>query len=114
MSSELTPILVYLDLPEHLANYMTVVVHPYTSFLVEGINFITLGGGFVALVSFLGDLKFCRGSVCNAARADALFCGLNVCLWLCTTALLGRQILGRRGGSARRGRYAPPPEMSQA
>jgi hypothetical protein len=52
--------------------------------------------GFVALATFLGKLLFCRGSVCAAARADAVFAAFSWLLWTGTSAILALEIF--KGG----------------
>lgn len=52
--------------------------------------------GFVALAVFLGKLLFCRGSVCAAARADAVFAAFNWLLWTGSSALVAINMF--RGG----------------
>lgn len=100
-------------IPDIIANYIPVVAHPFTSFFLEITNTILLFGGFVALAKFLGDLKFCRGNVCLAARFDVALSALAVVAWLLTMVLLGRQVLSRwvKPGM-RRGRYGPIGEMT--
>lgn len=51
--------------------------HPYAHFAFEVVNMLFYFAGFVALATFLGKLLFCRGSVCAAARADAVFAAFS-------------------------------------
>jgi len=37
--------------------------------------------GFAALCAFFGRLHFCRGSICQAARADVAFTSFSFALW---------------------------------
>jgi hypothetical protein len=52
--------------------------------------------GFIALATFLGKLLFCRGSVCSAARADAVFASLSWVLWTGSSVLLALDVF--KGG----------------
>lgn len=52
--------------------------------------------GFVALSTFLGKLLFCRGKVCGAARADAIFAAFSFALWAGTTTILALELF--KGG----------------
>jgi hypothetical protein len=52
--------------------------------------------GFIALSVFLGKLVYCRGSVCAAARADAVFAAFSWILWTGSTLILALEIF--RGG----------------
>lgn len=55
--------------------------------------------GFVAVSVFLGKLLFCRGSVCGAARADAVFAAFNWLLWSGSSALVAINLFkGGLGG----------------
>ena len=57
---------------------------------------------FVYLSAFIGGLLFCRGSVCGAARAAAVFGALSFLVWAASAALAGRQMAGSGIGSGRR------------
>lgn len=48
--------------------------------------------GFIALATFLGKLLFCRGSVCAAARADAVFAAFSWVLWAGTSTILALEL----------------------
>jgi hypothetical protein len=72
--------------------------HPYIHFGVELVNMLFYFAGFIALATFLGKLLFCRGSVCAAARADAVFAAFGWLLWTGTSALLALQMF--RGNKA--------------
>ncbi|KAF8854397.1 hypothetical protein BDZ45DRAFT_693440 [Acephala macrosclerotiorum] len=77
--------LVYLELSPR---FMAKVSHPYGHFGFSLLNVLFYFAGFIALAVFLGKLLFCRGSVCAAARADAVFAAFNWMLWTASTALL--------------------------
>jgi hypothetical protein len=70
--------------------------HPYAHLVVEAINTLFYFAGFVALATFLSKLLFCRGTVCAAARADAVFAALGWMLWTGTTTILALEIF--KGG----------------
>jgi hypothetical protein len=70
--------------------------HPYAHFAFEIINMLFYFAGFVALATFLGKLLFCRGSVCAAARADAVFAAFSWLVWTGTSAMLALEIF--KGG----------------
>jgi len=62
----------------------------------EVLNTLFYFAGFTALAVFLGKLLFCRGSVCAAARADAIFAAFSFLLWTGSTAILALEIF--KGG----------------
>jgi len=70
--------------------------HPYAHFVFELLNALFYFAGFIALAVFLGKLLFCRGSVCAAARADAVFAAFGWMLWTGTTVILALEMF--RGG----------------
>ncbi|KAH9221273.1 membrane-associating domain-containing protein [Leptodontidium sp. 2 PMI_412] len=45
--------------------------------------------GFIALSVFLGQLKYCQGSICTATKVDAVFGALSYTVWMASTATLG-------------------------
>ncbi|KHJ35441.1 hypothetical protein EV44_g0402 [Erysiphe necator] len=55
-------------------------------------NVLFYFAGFIALSTFISKLLFCRGSVCSAARADAVFAAFSWALWTGSTALLALEI----------------------
>ncbi|CZR54048.1 uncharacterized protein PAC_03931 [Phialocephala subalpina] len=77
--------LVYLELSPR---FMAKVSHPYGHLGLSLLNVLFYFAGFIALAVFLGKLLFCRGSVCAAARADAVFAAFSWMLWTASTALL--------------------------
>jgi len=52
--------------------------------------------GFIALSVFIGRLLFCRGSVCAAARADAVFAAFSWMLWTASSAIVAMKVF--KGG----------------
>lgn len=72
------------------------VSHPYAHLAFEVLNLLFYFAGFIALAAFLGKLLFCRGSVCAAARADAVFAAFSWLLWTGTTTILALEIF--KGG----------------
>jgi len=70
--------------------------HPFAHLAFEVANVLFYFAGFVALAVFLGKLLFCRGSVCAAARADAVFAAFSWLTWSATTAILALEIF--KGG----------------
>jgi hypothetical protein len=70
--------------------------HPYAHLGLELLNVLFYFAGFIALSVFLGKLLFCRGSVCAAARADAVFAAFNWILWTGSSALVAINMF--RGG----------------
>lgn len=75
---------------------LLIASHPYISFGVEVVNVFFYFAGFVALATFLGKLLFCRGSVCAAARADAVFAAFSWLLWTATSVVLALEMF--KGG----------------
>lgn len=88
-----------------------VVSHPYIHFGVELLNMLFYFAGFVALSVFLGKLLFCRGSVCSAARADAVFAAFLWLSWSASTALLALEMF--KGGLSKKG-DSPKMAMKEA
>ncbi|TVY35353.1 hypothetical protein LSUB1_G004454 [Lachnellula subtilissima] len=70
--------------------------HPYALFVVEILNTLFYFSGFIALAVFIGRLLFCRGSVCSAARADAVFAAFSWILWASSSVVGALKIF--RGG----------------
>jgi hypothetical protein len=68
--------------------------------------------GFVALSVFLSKLLFCRGSVCAAARAAAVFAALSFATWFLTAVLLGIDIF-KGGFRAAQGNIAQAAAMRE-
>jgi hypothetical protein len=83
----------YLELAPRFAPRAS---HPYAHFAFEIINTLFYFTGFIALATFLGRLLFCRGSVCAAAHADAVFAAFGWLMWMGSTALLAMEIF--KGG----------------
>jgi hypothetical protein len=52
--------------------------------------------GFIAQAVFLSKLLLCHGTVCHAARADAVFAAFSWALWTGSTAILAMEVF--RGG----------------
>jgi hypothetical protein len=70
--------------------------HPYAHFAFEVTNALFYFAGFIALAVFLGKLLFCRGTVCAAARADAVFAAFNWMLWTGSSTILALEFF--KGG----------------
>jgi len=86
-------VILYLELTPRYAKRVS---HPYAHFALELITTIFYFAGFIALSVFLGKLLFCRGSVCAAARADAVFAAFGFLFWVISTVILGLEIF--KGG----------------
>jgi len=92
--------------------FMARASHPYAHFGLEALNMLFYFAGFIALSAFLGKLLFCRGSVCAAARADAVFAAFSWLLWVGTSVILAMEIFkgGVRGtNSGSRGAMSQVP-----
>ncbi|KAE8446436.1 hypothetical protein EG329_012041 [Mollisiaceae sp. DMI_Dod_QoI] len=85
--------LIYLELAPR---FMAKASHPYGHLGLSVLNTLFYFAGFIALAVFLGKLLFCRGSVCAAARADAVFAAFSCLLWTASTALFAVDMF--RGG----------------
>lgn len=74
--------------------------HPYGHLVFEALNVLFYFAGFIALSDFISKLLFCRGSVCAAARSDAVFASFSWVLWTGSATLLALEIFkgGIRGG----------------
>jgi hypothetical protein len=51
--------------------------------------------GFIALSVFLSKLIFCHGTVCMAARADAVFAVFSYAVWAASATISGIEISRR-------------------
>jgi len=76
--------LAYLELTPR---FLSKVSHPIGHLAFSVLNSLFYFGGFIALAVFLGKLLFCRGSVCSAARADAVFAAFSWALWTFTAGM---------------------------
>ncbi|KAL3417666.1 hypothetical protein PVAG01_10676 [Phlyctema vagabunda] len=85
--------LLYLELTPR---FMAKASHPYAHIALETVNTLFYFAGFIALSAFLGKLLFCRGSVCSAARVDAVFAAFGFMAWAGTTTLLALEMF--KGG----------------
>lgn len=83
----------YLELAPR---FLPKLSHPIAHFTLELLNLLFYFCGFIALSVFLGKLLFCRGTVCGAARADAVFAAFNWVLWTGSSALLALEVF--KGG----------------
>ncbi|KAI6249495.1 hypothetical protein HI914_02400 [Erysiphe necator] len=97
----------YLELaprftPRGMTSKNTASSHPFGHLAFEAMNVLFYFAGFIALSTFISKLLFCRGSVCSAARADAVFAAFSWALWTGSTALLALEIfkVGIGGGRA--------------
>jgi len=92
------PIFSFLSIAylEVTPRFMAKASHPYAHLCFEVMNMLFYFAGFIALATFLGKLLFCRGSVCAAARADAVFAAFSWVLWAATSGLLALEIF--KGG----------------
>lgn len=81
--------MVYLEV---VPRFMQKASHPYAHIGFEALNTLFYFAGFVALAAFIGKLLFCRGSVCAAARADAVFAAFNWLLWTGSTVIVALQV----------------------
>lgn len=79
----------YLELAPRFAPRAS---HPFGHLAFEAMNVLFYFAGFIALSTFINKLLFCRGSVCAAARADAVFAAFSWVLWTGSTTLLALQI----------------------
>ncbi|KAK2629302.1 hypothetical protein QTJ16_000122 [Diplocarpon rosae] len=75
----------YLELSPR---FMAKASNPYIHLAFSATTTLFYFSGFIALSVFLGKLLFCRGSVCAAARADAVFAAFSFLLWIASSALL--------------------------
>ncbi|CCU81370.1 unnamed protein product [Blumeria hordei] len=91
----------YLELAPRFAPKAS---HPFGHLAFEALNVLFYFAGFIALSVFISKLLFCRGSVCSAARADAVFASFSWLLWTGSTTLLALEVFkggasGERNGS---------------
>ena len=62
---------------------------------------------FIYLSAFIGGLLFCRGSVCGAARAAAVFGAVSFLAWAASAGVAGRAMAGSRGSGGGSGFSMP-------
>ncbi len=74
--------------------------NPYVTLAFEGTNTALYFGGFIAYAVFLGTLKFCRGTVCLAGRAESVVAAAAFCAWIASTILTAKTIIISRGRAA--------------
>ncbi|EMR90160.1 hypothetical protein ACHAP3_003333 [Botrytis cinerea] len=96
--------IVYLEVAPR---FMSKASHPYAHLTFELLNVLFYFAGFIALSVFISKLLFCRGSVCGAARADAVFGAFSWLLWMGSSAILALEMF--KGG---RGKAYPQPNMA--
>ncbi|KUJ16887.1 uncharacterized protein LY89DRAFT_67100 [Mollisia scopiformis] len=68
---------------------------PYAALVVQALVSFLYMGGFIALSVFLSRLLFCEGSVCLAARLDAVFAAFSYAVWTASATISGIQISKR-------------------
>jgi hypothetical protein len=103
----------YLELAPRYAKKFS---HPYIHLALEVITSIKYFAGFIALSVFLAKLLFCRGSVCAAARASAVFGAFSFAVWTASSVLLGLEIFkgGFRAAQANNAKMSAMSETSPA
>ncbi|KAE8444475.1 hypothetical protein EG329_000459 [Mollisiaceae sp. DMI_Dod_QoI] len=78
--------LLFLTLAPHFSPKST---HLFTALVIQ----VSISGlymaGFIALSVFLSRLLFCQGSVCAAARADAVFAAFSYAVWAASATISG-------------------------
>ncbi|RXG47072.1 hypothetical protein VDGE_20144 [Verticillium dahliae] len=99
--------IVYLEV---VPRYAPRASHPWVAMACEFINTLFYFAGFIALSVFLGRLRFCRGSVCGAARADAVSAAAQFVAWSASAALTGKIVF--KGGLRRKAAPGPVPAPS--
>ncbi|POS85035.1 hypothetical protein EPUL_004080 [Erysiphe pulchra] len=57
------------------------------------VNSIFYLSGFIALSVYLSNLNYCRGTVCDAAKAANFFAVASFSVWFAETAILGLAII---------------------
>lgn len=95
---------------------IVIVTHPYAHLAFEIVTTIFFFAGFVALSVFLAKLLFCRGSVCAAARASAVFGAFSFVTWAVSAAVLGFEMFkgGFRAAQANNAKMDAMAETSPA
>jgi len=100
--------LAYLELTPRFAVRAS---NQYAHFGLEVLNSLFHFAGFIALAVFLSRLLFCRGSVCNAARADAVFAAFSWLIWMASTTLIALELF--KGGFRKNRPGAEKPGMQE-
>ncbi|KAK0740229.1 marvel domain-containing protein, partial [Schizothecium vesticola] len=88
--------LLSVALLELLPKFVPFFSNPYLHLAIESANALFWLGSGVALAVFLGRLLSCRGGVCAAAQADAVFAYVMFVAWLGTLVPLAMGIV--KGG----------------
>ncbi|KAM0349678.1 hypothetical protein ACHAPU_003507 [Fusarium lateritium] len=66
--------------------------HQYAAVVVESVNTALYFAGFIAIAVFIGSLIMCEGTVCSAARADAVMAAAQFTAWITTTAFTAKEL----------------------
>lgn len=85
--------LVSLVLLEGIPRLFPRFAHPWEFLFVEFTNVVFWVGSGMSLTVFLSRLLFCRGSVCAAAQADAVFAFVSMGVWMSTFIPLALDVL---------------------
>ncbi|KAM0559497.1 hypothetical protein ACHAPJ_004527 [Fusarium lateritium] len=71
------------------------IYHQYAAVVVESVNAALYFAGFIAIAVFIGSLVMCEGTVCSAARADAVIAAGQFTAWITTTAFTAKDMFKR-------------------
>ncbi|CAJ0552958.1 hypothetical protein HG530_012983 [Fusarium avenaceum] len=71
------------------------IYHQYAAVVVESVNTALYFAGFIAIAVFIGSLVMCEGTVCSAARADAVVAAGQFTAWITTTAFTAKELFQR-------------------
>ncbi|KKY20000.1 hypothetical protein UCRPC4_g04323 [Phaeomoniella chlamydospora] len=87
--------------------YFPQMAHKFGILVAEVLAMLFWFAGFIALGVFLGNLVFCKGSVCNAARAATALGAVEWLLFAATTIMATVHVVRTR----RTTNEKPPPQM---
>ncbi|KAK1827564.1 hypothetical protein QBC39DRAFT_231041, partial [Podospora conica] len=85
--------LLSVPLLEFLPKFVPCFSNLYLHLAIESANALFWLSSGIALAVFLGRLLFCRGGVCAAAQADAVFAYVMFGAWLGTLVPLAMRIV---------------------
>lgn len=79
-------------------SYLTRSIYRFVPLVLTSLNSLFYISGFIALSVYLSNLNYCRGSVCDSAKAACFFAVFSYLLWLAEAVLMGLAMLrGQRG-----------------
>ncbi|CCU77018.1 MARVEL domain-containing protein [Blumeria hordei DH14] len=70
----------------------------YAPLLLISLNALFYICGFIALAVYLSNLSYCRGAVCDSAKASCFFAAFSYLAWIAEAVLVGLAIIRNQRG----------------